>query len=110
MLIIKMKNESSKHYFCMDLPDYTCFPDEKEILLQSGLIFNLERVVKDPRMNKIYLSSSEKQIRRHKCRRNFIFIIPFAAEWLIQMIELFTEFDKSVFLVLTWQMLTLLFI
>ena len=33
LLIIKMKNESSKHYFCMDMPDYTCFPDEKEILL-----------------------------------------------------------------------------
>jgi hypothetical protein len=32
-----MQNESHKHYISLDREDYTCYPDEKEILLQAGI-------------------------------------------------------------------------
>jgi hypothetical protein len=40
-----MKNESGKHFFYLDRPDYANFPDEKEVLLQAGLIFKVHLVV-----------------------------------------------------------------
>ena len=33
-----MKNESGKHFFSLDNPQLTLYPEEKEILLQAGLI------------------------------------------------------------------------
>ena len=84
LLVIKIKNESSKHYFCMDKPDYTCFPDEKEILLQAGLVFNLDEFSRDSKINKIYLSTSEKKIRNHRCKQNFVLATPFVISWFIQ--------------------------
>lgn len=44
LLKIEMENESGKYYFYLDSSDYTCYPDEKEILLQSGLKFKLKSV------------------------------------------------------------------
>lgn len=37
LLVIYMENESSKYYINLNRDDYTCYPDEKEVLLQAGL-------------------------------------------------------------------------
>ena len=39
-----MKNESGKHYFSLDTDQYSCYPDEKEILLQAGIIAKILRI------------------------------------------------------------------
>ena len=41
LLVIKIMNETGKHYFSLDTKDYSCYPEEQEILLQAGLIFNV---------------------------------------------------------------------
>ena len=33
LLKITMENESSRFYICLDRDEYTCYPEEKEILL-----------------------------------------------------------------------------
>ena len=30
---ITIENQSNKHYLCLNRSDYTCYPDEREILL-----------------------------------------------------------------------------
>jgi hypothetical protein len=32
-----MENESGKYYINLNRDDYTCYPEEKEILLEAGL-------------------------------------------------------------------------
>lgn len=44
LLVINMKNETGKYYFSLDNKDYTQYPEEKEILLQTGLIFKIESI------------------------------------------------------------------
>ena len=45
-----MQNESCKHYVCLNRPDYTCYMDEEEILLQAGLFAKVENVREDEYM------------------------------------------------------------
>jgi hypothetical protein len=35
---IRMKNESGKHYFSLNSPEFSLYPEEKEILLQAGIV------------------------------------------------------------------------
>lgn len=44
LLKIQMENESGKHYVNLDRHDYTCYPDEKEVLLQAGLMAEITNV------------------------------------------------------------------
>ena len=44
LLKIQMDNESGKHYVNLDRHDYTCYPDEKEVLLQAGLMAEITNV------------------------------------------------------------------
>ena len=44
LLVINLENETGKYYFSLDTKDYTQFPDEKEILLQTGLIFKIKSI------------------------------------------------------------------
>ena len=44
LLVITLKNETGKYYFSLDTKEYTQFPDEREILLQTGLIYNIESI------------------------------------------------------------------
>lgn len=37
VLKIYLENKKIKPFICLDRPDYTIYPDENEILLQSGL-------------------------------------------------------------------------
>jgi hypothetical protein len=39
LLNITLENETGKYYFALDSVLYTCYPDEDEILLQSGMKF-----------------------------------------------------------------------
>jgi hypothetical protein len=39
-----MQNESQKHYISLDREDYTCYPDEKEILLQAGITGQIDTI------------------------------------------------------------------
>lgn len=39
LLKIEMENKHGRYFFHLDSYDYTCYPDEKEILIQSGLKF-----------------------------------------------------------------------
>ena len=39
-----MENESGKFYISLDRDDYTCYPDEREILLQAGISARVESV------------------------------------------------------------------
>lgn len=44
---ITIENQSNKHYLCLNRSDYTCYPDEREILLQAGLIAEVISVKKE---------------------------------------------------------------
>jgi hypothetical protein len=44
LLAITIKNETGRYYFSLDTKDYSNFPEEKEILLQTGLIFHLDSI------------------------------------------------------------------
>jgi hypothetical protein len=44
LMKITMKNESGKHYISLDRPDYSLYPNEKEILLQAGLRGKIQSV------------------------------------------------------------------
>lgn len=43
---ITLENESGKHYICLDRPDYTSYPEEREVLLQAGISAKVEFVYK----------------------------------------------------------------
>ena len=47
MLKIRMKNESAKHYVSLDRDDISCYPDEKEILIQAGIKAKILSVEKE---------------------------------------------------------------
>lgn len=44
LLKINMKNESGKYYVSLDNRSLTAYPDEKELILQAGIVCNLEKV------------------------------------------------------------------
>jgi hypothetical protein len=62
LLKITLKNESGRHYFSLDSHKFTCYPDEREILLQAGLLFVIDEIKKDEELTVIEMHSSEKMI------------------------------------------------
>ena len=44
ILKIKLENKESNYFICLDRPEYTIYPDEDEILLQSGLKAKVDKV------------------------------------------------------------------
>jgi hypothetical protein len=44
LLEIHMKNETNRLYFSLDSEKYSCYPDEKEILLQAGIMTEIESI------------------------------------------------------------------
>ncbi len=67
---INLENESGKHYICLDRPDYSCYPEEKEVLLQAGISAKVEFVYNEKRYGEIFtvfeLYISEKQVQAQK--------------------------------------------
>ena len=60
-----MKNESGKHYFSLDTQDYSNYPEEQEILLQAGLIFEFESKEETADLTIVKLKSSEALVKKH---------------------------------------------
>jgi hypothetical protein len=77
-----MINETGKHYIYLDNPEYTCYPDEKEILLQAGLILQVKDFVEHEGLHVIHLVSSEKMVRRHKLYLDLLFFVPLLKLWI----------------------------
>ena len=48
ILRITMENESNKLYLNLNRSDYSCYPNEKEILLQAGLIAKVKSFTYEP--------------------------------------------------------------
>ena len=48
ILRITMENESNKLYLNLNRSDYSCYPNEKEILLQAGLVAKVKSVTYEP--------------------------------------------------------------
>lgn len=44
ILKITLENKKGKYYFCLDKRDYTMYLDEEEVLLQAGLIGQVQNV------------------------------------------------------------------
>ena len=44
ILQIKLENKHSKYYICLDREDYTMYLEEKEVLLQAGLVGKVEEI------------------------------------------------------------------
>ena len=72
------------YYFSLDSEDYTCYPDEKEILLQAGLIFDVvsihEESVKKGSLDKITiikLRTSERKIKNYNRCSTIKLLVPF---------------------------------
>ena len=72
------------YYFSLDSEDYTCYPDEKEILLQAGLIFDVvsihEESVKKGSLDKITiikLRTSERKIKNYNRCSKIKLLFPF---------------------------------
>ena len=68
ILIITIKNETGKYYFSLDSKDYSNYPEENEILLQAGLIFEYHghsviNLTQETTITEIYLSTSEKLVK-----------------------------------------------
>jgi hypothetical protein len=42
LLRIRMQNKKGKYYVCLDKEGYTVYPEEKEVLLQAGLVAKIE--------------------------------------------------------------------
>ena len=47
LLKLRIENESGKHYFPLDSSEFTLYPDEKEVLLQAGIVAKVCSVVQE---------------------------------------------------------------
>ena len=76
-----MENESNKHYLCLNRPDYTCYPNEKEVLLQAGLKAKVISFAYEEHNNETIavfeLHITEKRQWYEKIKMNLMFIVPF---------------------------------
>ena len=71
-----MENESGKHYFSLDSPQFTLYPDEQEILLQAGIRAKVIDFHEKNGMKVFSLYTSEKMIRRRHIINLFSFYMP----------------------------------
>ena len=80
ILKIRFENETSKYYICLDIPDYTMYTDEQEILLQAGLKAKVEsyEIVNDNYGERtiINLYISDQMVVKEKRKRTLDFAIP----------------------------------
>ena len=65
LLKIKVKNENGRHYFSLDSSEYTLYPDEEEVLLQAGLIVQVDEVQEEKGMTIFQVHTSEKLMARN---------------------------------------------
>lgn len=78
LLKIRFENSKGRHYICLDRPDYTSYPDEKEVILQAGLkaqVIDYTDVNGDERTD-FSLYISDKMVQREKKKRTLDYALP----------------------------------
>ena len=80
VLAIEMENKSGLYYICLDRHDYSVYPDEKEILLEAGLIAEVKSFVEiednHGKLTMFNLHISDKMVKKYKMRRQLVLIVP----------------------------------
>jgi hypothetical protein len=80
MLRIFMENKEGRYYICLDREDYTIYLDEKEVLLQAGLIAEIKgyEMLSDEHgeLTIFNLYVSDKMVSKEKRKRTLDFMIP----------------------------------
>ena len=72
-----MENKRGKHYISLDRKDFTMYQNEKEVLLQEGLIAKVESFeVSNDFVTYFNLYISDTMVAKEKKRRTRDFIIP----------------------------------
>ena len=77
LLKINLENESGKHFISLDRNDITCYPEEKEILLQAGITAKIINIQKEKTkagdtITIFNLYVSESMVRKQKNRNVLI--------------------------------------
>lgn len=78
ILEITLENKKGKYYFCLDKKDYTLYLDEEEVLLQAGLIGEVQNVTvsADGEITTFSLFVSDKLVEDEKKKREQHYIFP----------------------------------
>lgn len=78
VLKFRLENKRSKYFICLDRPDYSMYPEEKELILQSGLKAKVERVVEneDEDLTIFNLVVTDDMVKKEKRKRTFDFAMP----------------------------------
>lgn len=97
MLEIKVENNKGNHYISLDRDNYSLYPHEEEILLQSGLNAEVietkiidkygnesDKISEDSLVN-FNLFISDDMIKKEKRRRTVDFALPFILLSLTEM-------------------------
>lgn len=78
VLRIRIENKKGKHYICLDRKDYTMYLDEKEVLLQEGLVAKVEsyEVENHGQLTIFNLYITDDMVKKEQKRRTHDFILP----------------------------------
>lgn len=80
ILRIFMENKEGRYYICLDREDYTIYLDEREVLLQAGLIAEMKgyEMLSDEhgQLTIFNLYVSDKMVSKEKRKRTLDFVIP----------------------------------
>ena len=75
---INFENGKGKYYICLDRPDYTSYPEEKEVLFQAGLRAQIVDFtdVNDGERTEFTLFISDKMVKSEKKKRTLDYAYP----------------------------------
>lgn len=78
ILKITLENKKGKYYFCLDKRDYTMYLDEEEVLLQAGLIGQVQNVSvsDDGEITQFDLYIPDKLVEKEKQKRERDYVLP----------------------------------
>ena len=78
VLNIKIENKFQKYYICLDRDDYSLYCDEKEVLLQAGLIARVNNVEmsEDGQITIFNLEILDPMVEKLRLERLLEFLIP----------------------------------
>jgi hypothetical protein len=75
-----MKNESGKHFICLDRADYSNYPNEKEVLLQAGITATVlsvkSELVMADKITIFEVEVSEKDLKDYKTKQYLMMLLP----------------------------------
>ena len=93
MLKIGLENKHSKFFICLDREDYTVYLDEKEVLLQAGLLAEVKGFYKEKGSNATVfdLFISDEMVKKQKRKRRGDFVCPVAIYCFKELITLSSD-------------------